>query len=335
MDTQQHPSLFGLDISIEAAQLLVLPIPWEGTVSFRTGTSRAPQQVIELSHQIDHYDPRIANAWTLGVAALPLPRFVQELNQRALRIRSAEDQQRKIAFLNQASLELLRWIEQTATYWLDRGKLIALLGGEHSITPGLIAALHKRHPRFSILHFDAHADLRQSYEELTYSHATAMYHALRYEAVDRLISVGIRDLSNEEMQYVQRNADRVQLFHSWDLHTQLFSGTPWDTLCDTIIDKLSDHVYISFDIDVLNPGDCPHTGTPVPGGLSFMQVLYLIHKVYQSGRRIIGFDLVEVGYHPHNNLDAIIAAHLLYQLANIAIASNMPLDNHQVQVPQP
>jgi len=314
MDTQHRSSLFGLDVSIEAARLLVLPIPWEGTVSFRTGTSQAPQQVIALSYQIDHYDPRIANAWTLGVAALPLPRFVQELNQRALHTRSSEDQQRKIAFLNQASLELLRWIEQTATHWLDQGKLIALLGGEHSITPGLIAALQKRHPRFSVLHLDAHTDLRQSYEELTYSHATAMYHTLQYDAVDRLISVGIRDLSNEEMQYVQRNVDRIQLFHSWDLHTQLFRGTPWDTLCDAIIDKLSNHVY-------------------VPGGLSYMQVLYLIHKVYQSGRRIIGFDLVEVGYHPDNNLDAIVAAHLLYQLANITIASNTLLDNHQV--PQP
>ncbi len=331
METErQQPSLFGLNIPLDEARLVVLPIPWEGTVSFRTGTSKAPEHIIAISHQIDHYDPNIANAWELGVAALPIPPFVEELNRRALEYRTQLHTPQAREFLNSASFELLRWIEQTADHWLRQGKLVALLGGEHSITAGLIAALQKHHSHFSVLQLDAHTDLRKSYEGLHYSHATAMYHVLRYEAVDRLVAVGVRDYSQEEAVLIDRSAERIRIFHSWDLHTALFRGTPWETLCDRIVSLLSPKVYITFDIDVLTPSYCPHTGTPVPGGFHYMQLLYLLHKIRQAGKRIIGFDLVEVGYNPQNNLDVIIAAYLLYQLANITIVSNNPNANGEI-----
>jgi agmatinase len=175
--------------------------------------------------------------------------------------------------------------------------------------------LSEKYDRFGILQIDAHADLRKAYEGFAYSHASIMYNALKVPAVNRLVQVGIRDICEEEEKVMQRAMGRVVTFYDDDIKSQQYEGKTWTSICDEIINTLPDLVYISFDIDGLDPKLCPSTGTPVAGGLEFDQAKYLITKLVHSGRRIIGFDLCEVAPGP-TEWDANVGARMLYHLCN-------------------
>jgi agmatinase len=199
--------------------------------------------------------------------------------------------------------------------------MVGLLGGDHSTPLGFLRALSEQHNRFGILQIDAHADLRKAYEGFTYSHASIMYNALKLPAVGRLVQVGIRDICEEEVNVINRSMGRVVTFFDEDLKDKKISGTPWSALCDTIIQHLPQQVYISFDIDGLDPKLCPNTGTPVAGGLEFQEAVFLIKKVVDAGKTIIGFDLSEVAAGP-SDWDANVGARLLFQLCNWMAVSN-------------
>jgi agmatinase len=192
--------------------------------------------------------------------------------------------------------------------------MVGLLGGDHSTPLGFLRALSEKYERFGILQIDAHADLRKAYEGFTYSHASIMYNALKLPSVSRLIQVGIRDFCEEEQDVINRSRGRISTFFDEDLKAWRYKGETWDALCNSIIKELPANVYISFDIDGLDPKLCPNTGTPVAGGLEFQEAIYLIKKVAQS-RKIIGFDLCEVAP-GQNDWDANVGARLLYNLCN-------------------
>jgi agmatinase len=198
---------------------------------------------------------------------------------------------------------------------MKQGKLVGLVGGDHSIPLGFLRALCEKYDRFGILQIDAHADLRKAYEGFAYSHASIMYNALKVPAVNRLVQVGIRDICEEEEKVMQRAMGRVVTFYDDDIKSQQYEGKTWTSICDEIINTLPDLVYISFDIDGLDPKLCPSTGTPVAGGLEFDQAKYLITKLVHSGRKIIGFDLCEVAPGP-TEWDANVGARMLYHLCN-------------------
>jgi agmatinase len=204
---------------------------------------------------------------------------------------------------------------------LKAGKLIGLVGGEHSVPLGFFRALSDQYDRFGILQIDAHADLRKSYEGFTYSHASIMYNALKLPSIGRIVQVGVRDYCEEEVNVVQRAMGRVVTYYDEDIKDKLYKGRTWDILCDEIIAQLPKHVYISFDIDGLDPKLCPSTGTPVAGGLEFHQAIHLIKKLVLSDRKIIGFDLCEVSP-GKNDWDANVGARVLYQLCNWSAVSN-------------
>jgi agmatinase len=193
--------------------------------------------------------------------------------------------------------------------------MVAMVGGEHSVPLGYIRALSEQHERFGILQIDAHADLRKSYEGFTYSHASIMYNVLKLPAVGRLVQVGIRDYSHDEVNLMKRAMGRVIAFLDEDIKERLYNGKTWDSICDEIVGQLPKEVYISFDIDGLDPKLCPHTGTPVAGGLEFHQAVHLIKKVALSGRIIIGFDLCEVAG-GDDDWDANVGARILFHLCN-------------------
>ena len=155
-------------------------------------------------------------------------------------------------------------------------------------------ALAQKHGEYGILQIDAHADLRQAFEGFTDSHASIMYNALQLPQIDRLVQVGIRDLCEEERQRADGD-ERVVMFDDWQLKADAYRGMSWHQQCEKIVAALlPEKVYLSFDIDGLDPRFCPHTGTPVPGGLDFNQAIYLIQMLARSGKTTIGFDLCEV-----------------------------------------
>ena len=228
------------------------------------------------------------------------------------------------ARVNSGSEEMNQKVYEQTTEWLNRGKLVGLVGGDHSTPLGFIKALGERYEEFGVLHIDAHADLREAYEGFTYSHASIMYNVLNeVESVKKIVQVGVRDYCDDEVALVAGSEGRVVQFDDWRLAAERFEGTTWAEQCRKIVELLPEKVYVSFDIDGLSAELCPGTGTPVAGGLSFHQAVYLLDSVLRSGRRIIGFDLVEVA--PKGNddeWDANVGARMLYKLCGLILKSN-------------
>jgi agmatinase len=318
--------LFGLPFSPEHADVVIIPIPWEVTVSYHTGTAKAPRAILEASSQVDLAVKEIPGAWKLGASMLPVADSLYEESSKlrelaAQHIRAVESGEKVpagdpiVLKINEACENLNIYVKSATKKLIQEGKVPALLGGDHSIPLGFFRTLSEHYNRFGILQIDAHMDLRKAYEGFTYSHASIMYNALKLPAVGRLVQVGIRDYCDEELAVVKNAMGRVVTYFDYAIKDKLFEGTTWSSLCDEIIQHLPKDVYISFDIDGLNPKLCPATGTPVPGGFEFEQVMFLIKKVVKSGRRIIGFDLCEVS--PGNDdWDANVGARLLYNLIN-------------------
>ncbi|HEU5289721.1 MAG TPA: agmatinase family protein [Cyclobacteriaceae bacterium] len=327
--------LFGLPFSIEHAEVVVVPVPWEVTVSYHTGTAQGPQAVLEASSQVDLFVKDIQDAWKLGIAMQPIPQnLVDENNKlRALSsqyIKALEEgkpldpHDPVLSKINEACENLNIYVKSATQRFLREGKLVGLLGGDHSTPLGFLRALSERYERFGVLQIDAHADLRKAYEGFTYSHASIMYNALKIPAVNRLVQVGIRDYCEEEMQVISRAMGRVVTFFDKDIKASQYAGKTWDSICDQIIQQLPDLVYISFDIDGMDPKLCPNTGTPVAGGFEFEQIDYLIKKLVKANKKIIGFDLNEVAPGA-TDWDANVGARMLYNLCNWMAVSHKKL----------
>lgn len=328
-------NLFGLPFTQDDAELLVFPIPWEITVSYHTGTAAGPEAILKASSQVDVHVNDIEDAWKLGVAMLPVPQQLLDESKKLREITSihisrlergerVDPEDPLLKSINEAGENLNIYVKSTTQKLLKGKKIVGIVGGEHSVPLGYIRALSEVYERFGILQIDAHADLRKAYEGFTYSHASVMYNALKIPAVGRLVQVGVRDFCAEEVNVIHRAMGRVVTYFDQEIKEKLFSGTTWDRICDDIIAQLPKYVYISFDIDGLDPKLCPGTGTPVPGGLEFYQAVHLIKKLVLSDRRIIGFDLCEVAP-GHDDWDANVGARILYQLCNWCAVSQRKL----------
>ena len=220
-------------------------------------------------------------------------------------------------------------VKSKARTWLREEKLVGVLGGDHSVPLGCIEALSEFHNNFGILQIDAHPGLRIAYRGFRYSHASIMYNALQLPCITRLVQVGLRHCSSQELEIIAAEEGRIFPFFDRDLKQQRFQGGTWEQSCSNIIDVLPDKVYISFDIDGLDAKLCPGTGTPIPGGLGFDEVCYLLERVSESGKQIIGFDLCEV--YPGENMDwdAQVGSRILYKLAS-ALQANQQKDRSAV-----
>jgi agmatinase len=325
-------NLFGLPFTPENASIVVLPLPWEVTVSYHTGTAKGPHSILNASSQVDLAVKDIPDAWKTGISLLPISLSLyeescklRELASKHIQALEAGDKTLSespiVSKVNEGCENLNIYVKSVANKLLAEGKMIGLVGGDHSTPLGFLRALSERYNRFGILQIDAHADLRKSYEGFTYSHASIMYNALKLPAVGKLVQVGIRDYCDEELAVMKNALGRVVTFFDQDMKEQIYEGSSWALISDRIIENLPKEVYISFDVDGLNPKLCPNTGTPVAGGLEFEQAAYLIKKLVASGRKIIGFDLCEVA--PGNDdWDANVGARLLYLLCNYMAVSN-------------
>lgn len=331
----RNGNFLGLPYTVEEAEIVIIPVPWDVTTSYKPGTAVGPQAVIDASLQVDLYDFFLPNAWENKIATLPIPEDIFQLNQELRPLAEeiihllaegiSEDDAQLIPLfqkVNAGSSRVNTWVKKQAEQIIARGQIPAILGGDHSSPLGLMQALRNAHSGFSILHIDAHADLRAAYEGFTWSHASIMYNALRDTHPAQLVQVAIRDVCDAEMRLAAQNPV-IKHFTDFHLSMRKFAGDAFVDICREIVESLSHNVYISFDIDGLSPDLCPHTGTPVPGGLSFMEAIQLLEMLASSGRRIIGFDLCEVAPGPSNDWDANVGARVLQKLCNFTRLSTL------------
>lgn len=320
---------FALPVAVEDAEIVVVSVPWDATVSYNKGTSSGPEAILQASTQVDLFDVNVPNAWNVKIGTEPFPQELAKIN-RLTRIwaekviaslekgNDKSDLMGLTRKVNDGSGKMNGYVFDTASNYLKQGKMVAVVGGEHSVPLGLVKALGGCYEEFGILHIDAHADLREAYEGFKYSHASIMYNVLKeVPQVKHLTQVAIRDFCSQESELISSD-DRIDSFTDFQIHKDIFEGKPWGKICDDIIDTLPQNVHISFDIDGLTPEYCPGTGTPVPGGITFSQAEYLLYKTAVSGKNIIGFDICEVSPSCGNEWDANVGARLLFKLSVLA-----------------
>ena len=269
-----------------ASQVIVVPFGLEKTVSYGGGTKNGPKEIIKASHQVELFDEELNKEPYKEIGIKTLKPFSIKNN-----IESALDQLSKI---NEDIL--------------SSDKFPLVLGGEHSITPGSIKPFVKKYDEITLLHLDAHADLRESYQGEKFSHASAIKRCLDYKNL-KVVSFGIRNLSKEEMDFYNNNRDRIEIFWGRDKQT-------WDL---SLLDKFfkNTNVYITFDVDGLDASIMPATGTPEPGGMLWEDVLPIIKKVCQISN-VVGADINELA--PIKNFDSynFLVAKLAYKILSYA-----------------
>ncbi len=317
----KNGNYFGFPYEEAEAEVLILPAGWDVTTSYREGTSAGPAAVLEASPQLDFTSPYRARAWETRIASLkpdlkwlewnrhlrPLAREVIEALESG-----REPDAKCLARVNEGGAVFHRAVEERVRAGLASGKRVVTLGGDHSVALGPIRAHAEAFKKISVLHIDAHADLRVAYEGFEHSHASIMHHVSRLDSVHALVQVCLRDVSPEEMAYAEENP-KVHAHYDWDLRRGTARGLSWAEQCRKIIAPLGELVYVSVDVDGLDPKYCPGTGTPVPGGLELWEMLFLLEEVEASGRRFVGADLMEVAPGA-TEWDANVGARILFQL---------------------
>jgi agmatinase len=328
----EDSGIFGLPYSYEESKIIYLPVPWEATTSYGAGTSKGPGAILEASYQVDLFDREVERPYEQGLFILPESKKIASLNRTAKKaaqtiiatgghIGNNPKLIKALAEVNKASRAVNEEVRAAAEKILNDGKIIALVGGDHASPFGAIQAQAAREKDLGILHIDAHSDTRKAYEGFEYSHASIMYNVMEeIPTISKLVQVGIRDFCEEEFDYIKNSKGRVETFFDIDLAKSKAEGATWMKLCKKIVAKLPKRVWISFDIDGLDPTLCPGTGTPVPGGLSYYEAVILIGEVARSGRTIVGFDLNEVSP-GETEWDANVGARMLYKMSAWCLAS--------------
>lgn len=327
--------VFGLPYTYDDSLLVLLPVPWEVTTSYGGGTAGGPSAILAASQQVDLFDFHVLNPYKAGIFQLDENKEIRSLNDKAKKLAAQiievggdiagnSKLEKILAEINQASEKLNQFVYTETKKILAAGKIAGIVGGDHSVPFGAFQAIGEKVKSFGILHFDAHSDTRNAYEGFEHSHASIMHNALtQIPAISKLVQVGIRDFCEEETQFLDSQGKRVSVFFDAALSGDKLSGKPWNTIAQKIVSELPPEVWISFDIDGLDPKLCPNTGTPVPGGLEFNETLAILLEVVRSGRKILGFDLVEVApcASGEDEWDANVGARLLYKLSALTLAS--------------
>jgi agmatinase len=337
-------SIYGLPFTAEESEIIVIPVPWEVTVSYGAGASEGPDAILDASFQVDLLHQDFPELWKLGIymdeapaqwaensvkyKALAQP--IIEALENGENINENPTLKADLDLINSASKQLNAELKERVLDWTAKGKKVILLGGDHSTPLGYYQALATSYDNFGILHFDAHMDLRIAYEGFTYSHASIMYNAIQLPQISKLVQVGIRDFCEQEVEVVQ-SSDKVKVYTDADLKKAQFEGKTWQQQVDEIIAHLPDNVAVSFDIDALYQWYCPNTGTPVPGGLSYEQAVYALSRLAESGKKIIGMDLVEVAPGESDEWDGNVGARLLFHMCGVFAKNNGLNVGHKIQ----
>jgi agmatinase len=327
--------IFGLAHKPEESRIVLIPVPWEATVSYGSGTADGPAAILRASAQVDLLDRDTGKPHESGISMLPISETVRAWSDEAKSLAAtilenggAKDNPQlamNLDRVNDLGRLLNGWVANETRAWLECDKIVGIVGGDHSVPLGAIAAIADKFPGLGILHIDAHADLRPAYEGFTFSHASIMDNVIReVPTVAKLVQVGVRDYCEQEDDAIRNSAGRIKTFFESDVRRELLDGGSWRRVCNRIVAELPETNYISFDIDGLDPTLCPNTGTPVPGGLSFAEIVVLLRSLVDSGRTIVGFDLVEVAPDATgaSEWDGNVASRVLYKMIGFALLSN-------------
>lgn len=324
-------NIFGFPVTEQEANIVLIPIPWDATASYGKGTSKGPQAILDASTQLDFYHPELKNAFETKVFMAPISEEWQKINDELCgkgveyidflenggNIENNPHFQSVVKDITDAQNALKANLKERSLKLFQEGKIPAVLGGEHSTPFGLIEAIDSLGKPFGVLQIDAHADLRDAYEGFEQSHASIMFNVLKNcPNMHRLVQVGIRDIAQSEVDLIQNSGTRVKTFFDWDIKKEMYQGKSWHYMVEKILHQLPEHVYISFDIDGLKPYLCPNTGTPVAGGFELEDINYLFFELVKAGKKIIAFDLNEVGVSDDENddWDANVGARALWNL---------------------
>lgn len=345
-----HGGIFGLPYTADEARFVVVPVPFDATTSYRDGAANGPAAILAASGQVDLFDVDFGRPWASGICMLPhdrgAARQLAKLNREARRfavpviaaggnVAGRAALQRALREVNRRSLAMCGIVEGQVDRLLEQGRVPVVLGGDHSTSFGCVSACARRHAGLGILHLDAHADLRPAFEGFDWSHASIMHNVVSRiggrGGVAALVQVGVRDLGENEYEEIRRRRrrgeTRIVTYFDSVVQRALHRGKTWGRLCAEIVSKLPASVYLSVDIDGLEPSLCPDTGTPVPGGFSFAQFVELLRALVHAKRRIVGMDLTEVA--PRRGLkagawggdwNANVGARVLYKMIGAAAA---------------
>ncbi len=319
----RNGNIFGFPYSEEEAEVLIIPVTWDATASFGKGTAKGPQAILDASVQLDFYHPEIKSAWERKIHMLPISQDLLEVNNHFLKqteeyinyleeggsLDASPSFKIMLEEVEKAQNNIKNGLKSRVLDCFDKGKFPIILGGEHSVSLGAIEAAAEKFGEITIVQLDAHADLRDSYEGFKQSHASIMFNALKLRSIKEIRALGIRDVSNSEVELA--STERVKTVYGWDLSEKEFKGDSWDSICMEMLEGISGPVYLTVDIDVLDPSNCPNTGTPVPGGWSFKQLKYFLSKLRNKGLNIVAADLVEVA---DKDWDANVGARVLWEL---------------------
>ncbi len=326
---QADAGIFGLDCTAALSQVVLIPVPFDATASYGRRAALGPRSILAASHQVDLLDRECGRPYLAGIHMQEEPDDVGRWNDEARALcdaardlDSGDSRNTLVAQVNALCEKVNDWVYGQARELLAQGKIVGVVGGDHSVPLGSIRAHLERYPRAGILHIDAHADLRHAYEGFTSSHASIMHNVVHRTSVSRLVQVGIRDFGEGELAVIEASAGRITTFFDSDMAIELLQGGTFSHFAERVVACLPQEIYVSFDIDGLDPTLCPNTGTPVPGGLSFHQATYLLAEIGRSGRRLVGFDLNEVAPGVGGSeWDGNVGARLLYKLIGHSLAS--------------
>ena len=335
---EENGNIFGLGFEPQECNIILIPVPWEVTTSYGRGAAKGPKAILKSSPQLDLFDAQLgkhglSRPWEFGIWMEPEDQTLRKWNKEGCKlalpiieaggkIASNAKLENQLTTLNTLSEQLNDWVKVRTEKWLAEDKIVGIVGGDHSVPFGAIEALAEKHPGMGILHFDAHADLRHAYEGFEFSHASIMNNVIRrIPGIGKLVQVGIRDFCDEEFELASSHP-KIETFYDFEIKERLFEGENWMQICSKIIEKLPEKVFVSFDIDGLDPSYCPHTGTPVAGGMHFSEAMYLLYALALSGKTIVGFDLNEVAPGGKGNeWDGNVGARILYRLCAATLYS--------------
>jgi agmatinase len=332
---QPGSGVFGLPHSESEALVVLVPVPWEATTSYGGGASDGPKAIREASAQVDLYDLDVEKPYDAGIHMLDEDEELIAANGKgkALAAKIIEaggagddpELAAALAKVNELSGKVNAWVKKETARLLDAGKIVGIVGGDHSVPFGALEAVAARTPSFGVLHFDAHSDTRRAYEGFVHSHASIMFNVLeQIPQVTKLVQVGIRDVCEQEIDFCKTQGARVRMFADRELVKRRHAGEPFAATAQAIVAELPASVWVSFDIDGLDPRFCPHTGTPVMGGLEPAEVIAILRALAASGKRIVGFDLNEVApnqHDDHDEWDGNVGARMLYKMIGFTLAS--------------
>lgn len=271
------------DEAYARSKAVIFGVPFDGTATYQTGTKTGPNAILNASVNVEFYDDELGEIYTAGIFTVGTLN-IEEIHTDAKKVVDA--------------------VYLVSKKIVKDGKFLVTLGGEHSISQGMIRSYKEKHKKLSVLQLDAHLDLMNQFGGTPYSHASVSRRVVE-DLGCNVTSFGIRVVSKEEQAFVKKHKDKIAVFYAKDI----YNNDEWH---DDALNTLEDNVYITLDVDGFDPSIMPATGTPVPGGLEWYRTINFLRKVYQT-RNVVGFDAVELKPNPGNEAPNFLVANLVYK----------------------